>query len=155
MLLLDGNVFFDCNNAAVEMLGYNNKSEMLSAHPSKLSPDFQPDGTASLKLKKCMNQAYKDGFVRFEWTHRKMNGEDLPVEVMLTSIPLAGKQILFTVWRDITERKTIESEIQRSRERMQLLVEGTPHLFFYVQNLDGKIEYISPSVENITGYSVF
>ncbi|MBP9119632.1 MAG: PAS domain S-box protein [Ignavibacterium sp.] len=155
MLLLDGNVFFDCNNAAVEMLGYNNKSEMLSAHPSKLSPDFQPDGTASFtKAEKIMNQAYKDGFVRFEWTHRKMNGEDLPVEVMLTSIPLAGKQILFTVWRDITERKTIESEIQRSRERMQLLVEGTPHLFFYVQNLDGKIEYISPSVENITGYSV-
>ena len=55
---------------------------------------------------------------------------------------------------DITNRKSYESEIQKNQERMQLLVEGTPHLFFYVQNLDGMVEYISPSIKNITGYSV-
>jgi PAS domain S-box-containing protein len=155
MLLLDGEVFFDCNREALNMLGYSSKEEMLSLHPAKLSPEFQPDGLSSFtKAENIMSQAFKNGFMRFEWTHRKKNGEDFPVEVMLTSIPLEGKQILFTVWRDITERKSIELEIQRSRTRMQLLVEGTPHLFFYMQNLDGKIEYISPSVESITGYSV-
>ena len=55
---------------------------------------------------------------------------------------------------DITHRKSIESENQKSKERMQLLVEGTPHLFFYVQNLDGMVQYVSPSIKNITGYSV-
>jgi PAS domain S-box-containing protein len=155
MLLLDGEVFFDCNKEALHMLGYSSKEEMLSLHPAKLSPEFQLDGLSSfIKAENIMSRAFKEGFMRFEWMHRKKNGEDFPVEVMLTAIPLAGKQILFTVWRDITERKSIELELQRSRDRMQVLVEGTPHLFFYMQNLDGKIEYISPSVESITGYSV-
>ncbi|HEX9252238.1 MAG TPA: PAS domain S-box protein, partial [Ignavibacteriaceae bacterium] len=154
MLLLDGEVFFDCNNAAVEMLGYKNKSQMLSVHPAKLSPEYQPDGVSSYtKAERIIKQAYKDGFVKFEWMHRKKSGEDFPIEVMLTSIPLEGKQILFTVWRDITERKNYELEIQKSKDRMRLLVEGTPHLFFYVQNNEGTIEYISPSIENITGHS--
>jgi PAS domain S-box-containing protein len=56
--------------------------------------------------------------------------------------------------RDISERKAIESELQKSKDRMHLLVEGTPQLFFYVQNLEGFVEYISPSIENITGHPV-
>ena len=280
MLLLDGKVFFDCNKAAMEMMGCTTKEQMLSLHPAELSPEFQLDGIpSSKKADKIIKEAFKNGAVRFEWIHRKISGEDFPVEVMLTSIPLAGKQILFTVWRDITERKkteealreseekfrsvteqtsdvvfitdangiimylspasknvfgfevsemiglnftelltpgyietalktfrdaiekgiktqnlellvkrkdgtmffgelngsqfksgnffgtsgtirdiserkAIESELQKSKERMQLLVEGTPHLFFYVQNLQGLVEYVSPSIENITGYSV-
>ena len=55
---------------------------------------------------------------------------------------------------DVTESKSVLTEVQKSKDRMQLLVEGTPHLFFYVQNLQGLVEYISPSIENITGYTV-
>ena len=55
---------------------------------------------------------------------------------------------------DVTESKSVLTEIQKSKDRLQLLVEGTPHLFFYVQNLEGLVEYISPSIENITGYTV-
>ncbi len=155
MLLLDGKVFFDCNKAAVELMGCTSKEQILSNHPSVLSPKFQPDGELSFKKAgRLMKQAYRDGVARFEWVHKKINGEEFPVEVTLTSVPISGKQILFTIWRDISERKIFETEIQRSKERMQLLVEGTPHLFFYVQNLDAMIQYISPSVKNITGYSV-
>ena len=155
MLLLNGNVFFDCNPAALELMGCTSKEQLLFVSPAKLSPDFQPDGISSaIKAKRLIKQAYKDGVVRFDWVHRKISGEDLFVEVMLTSIQLDGKQILFTIWRDITQRKAIEAEVQKSKNRMQLLIEGTPHLFFYVQNQDGNVEYISPSVEEITGYTV-
>ncbi|HEX7357298.1 MAG TPA: PAS domain S-box protein, partial [Ignavibacteriaceae bacterium] len=155
MLLFDGKVFFDCNNSAVELMGCASKDQILSMHPAQLSPKYQPDGDLSLKkAKRLIKQAYTDGVAKFEWVHKKINDEEFPVEVTLTSVPISGKQILFTIWRDISERKIFESEIQKSKDRMQLLVEGTPHLFFYVQDLEAKIQYISPSVENITGYTV-
>lgn len=155
MLLLDGEVFFDCNNAALELMGCKTKDQLLFISPANLSPEFQPDGLSSkIKAQKLIDQAFKEGVARFEWVHRKISGVEFPVEVMLTTIPLDGKQILFTIWRDITERKAIELEIQRSRDRMQLLVEGTPNLFFYVQNINKDIKYISPSVELITGHPV-
>ncbi len=45
------------------------------------------------------------GSHRFEWMHRRMDGEDFWVEVLLTVIPLDGKQILYTVWREIGANK--------------------------------------------------
>ncbi len=42
------------------------------------------------------------------------DGSVLPVEVLLTAIPLDDRQILYTVWRDITKRK-------RAEERLSLL----------------------------------
>ncbi len=50
--------------------------------------------------------------------------------------------------RSITEKALKESE-----ERMKVIIEGTPHLFFYVQDSEANIKYISPSVEKITGYN--
>ncbi|MEO8231855.1 MAG: PAS domain S-box protein, partial [Ignavibacteriota bacterium] len=81
-------------------------------------------------------------------------GEEIPAEVLASMITLNGKNVVQGVFRNISERRKIESEFQKSKERMELLIEGTPHLFFYVQDLKGNIEYISPSIENITGYPV-
>lgn len=44
--------------------------------------------------------------------------------------------------------------ITQSENRMRVIVEGTPNLFFYTQNLNADITYTSPTVYNITGYTV-
>ncbi len=51
-------------------------------------------------------------------------------------------------------RTITENALRESEERMKVIIEGTPHLFFYVQDKDANIKYISPSVEKITGYSI-
>ncbi len=56
--------------------------------------------------------------------------------------------------RDITKRKLAEQKLKLSEEKMRMIVEGTPYLFFYLQDVSGKINYISPSVEIITGHSI-
>lgn len=56
--------------------------------------------------------------------------------------------------RDITERKLAEGELKASEDKMRMLVEGTPHFFFYTQDANANITYVSPTVEKITGYSV-
>lgn len=49
MLLLDRDVFIDCNPAAVKMFACTNKKQLLNLHPSDLSPEKQPDGCLSRK----------------------------------------------------------------------------------------------------------
>jgi len=56
--------------------------------------------------------------------------------------------------RDISKRKIAEQRLSESEEKMRLIVEGTPYLFFYIQDTKGKITYISQSVEKITGHTV-
>src|SRR5215472_18105779 len=46
-LLIDGGVFVDCNRAALELLGFAGKPELLSHSPAALLLPIQSDGTNS------------------------------------------------------------------------------------------------------------
>lgn len=113
LLLIDGHNFIDCNQATLDMLGYPTKQELYNIHPSLLSPEKQPDGReSSEKANEMIQIAFQKGSHRFEWEHIRKNGEVFPVEVLLTSIPYGEKNLLYTVWRDISERKKAEAEIE-------------------------------------------
>ncbi len=127
ILLIDGETFVDCNEATARMLGYPNREEFLMTHPSELSPPTQADGRNSFEKANAMIEAAcEKGFHRFEWTHRKADGEDFPVEVSLTPIPYKGKTILHCLWRDLTQYKEAEEEHERSRRMLQKILESMP-----------------------------
>ena len=110
-LVIDQNRFVDCNDAVVKLLRYRNKVDLLGTHPSELSPETQPDGRSSCeKADEMMAIAFKNGSHRFEWDHKRADGEVFPVEVLLTAVPSEDRRILHVVWRDITDRKRAEEE---------------------------------------------
>ena len=124
--IIDDNLFVDCNQAAVDILGYPNKDSLLNSHPSELSPEFQPDGEASYaKAEKMMLLAKEKGVHRFEWTHKRWDKSDFIAEVSLSAITLQGKEVLVCRWRDITEHKEAENIIQASEEKYRALFEYT------------------------------
>ncbi len=55
ILLIDGGIFVDCNQAAVQMLQYSSKEELLSTHPSALSPPFQTAGRSLFEANEMIN----------------------------------------------------------------------------------------------------
>ncbi len=117
ILLIDDGKFIDCNQAAIDMLRYPDKQTLLDVHPSELSPPIQEDGVESfVKANMMMSLAYETGCHRFEWIHTRHDGEDFPVEVLLTAIPFEGRELLHVVWRDITERRLIERALSRSQK---------------------------------------
>lgn len=54
---------------------------------------------------------------------------------------------------DITEKIKFRDQLIETNEKLKLLVEGIPYFFFYTHDTEGRITYISPSVEKITGYT--
>lgn len=126
VLLIDGEHFVDCNEATARMLGYASRHEFLQPHPSELSPPTQPDGRNSFeKANEMMKIASERGFHQFEWVHRRSNGEDFPVEVSLTSILLHGKNVIYCMWRDLTERKRNEKRLNETLESLRNAVKAT------------------------------
>ncbi|MGF1578323.1 MAG: response regulator [Gemmataceae bacterium] len=99
----------DCNHAAVEMLRCNSKDELMSFQPSYFSPEFQPDGSRSeVKAEEMEAIASRRRYHRFDWVHRRMDGEEFPVEVTLTPVMLGEQRTMLAVWHDLTERKRKE-----------------------------------------------
>ncbi|WP_439585292.1 PAS domain-containing protein [Dyadobacter bucti] len=129
-LLLDEHGIIDCNNAAIEMLRCKDKVELLSMHPATFSPEFQPDGQLSAEKSLIMDKlAYETGYNRFEWIHKRMDGEEFPVEVTLNPVHINNKKVLLVVWHDITHRKHAEELIRRNQamlaESQQLTHSGS------------------------------
>ncbi|MDD4202700.1 MAG: PAS domain S-box protein [Candidatus Omnitrophica bacterium] len=125
ILLIDDNKFIECNDATRKMLGYSNKEEFLNAHPSVLSPEFQPDGTrSSEKADQMIAIAVKEGFNRFEWIHTRVHGENFPVEVSLTPISYKGKTIIHCLWRDISNEKEAMENLHQFKTIVKQAPEG-------------------------------
>jgi len=107
--------FIDSNPAAVALLRCKDKAQLLGQRLSVFSPDRQPDGRRSSEKAAVMrNLAYEKGYHRFEWLHRKFDGELFSTIVTLTAVHLNNELVLLGVWHDITERKTAEKIIQRN-----------------------------------------
>jgi signal transduction histidine kinase len=63
----------------------------------------------------------REGSSRFEWIHKKISGEEFWTDTSLTVIPIGGKNFIYCVWRDITDRKRAEEELRRSHEQPRIL----------------------------------
>ncbi|UCG71253.1 MAG: response regulator [Chromatiales bacterium] len=116
-LIFDDNGIVDCNEAAVRLLRYDDKEDLLSHHPSEFSPEFQPDGRRSdEKSLEVDETARRLGHHLFEWMHRKKDGEEFLVEVSMTPVELEGKTAMLGVWHDLTERKQTEDALRAAKD---------------------------------------
>jgi len=118
VMLHDENQYLSANPAVVQMFGYESEAELIGLHPRFTSPPTQPSGEDSGPLaEKHIRECLTKGKARFEWVSRRKNGEDFPVEVILTRIQWGGKQIIQAAVNDISHRKQAEQELLNALAR--------------------------------------
>ena len=128
--------FIDCNQAAVVLLGYDDKEDLLVRNRQDYSPEYQKDGGQSdAKGREMASLAFKQGYLQFDWVVRKKSGEAFPVEVIMTRIELDGKQVLLTALHDLTERKRLENDLQ---SRITELNEAHSTMVKMMEDLEGE-----------------
>lgn len=155
ILLISKNTFVDCNEATARMLGYNTREEFLQTHPSELSPPEQPDGRSSFeKAEEMMQLALEKGFHRFEWIHRRANGEDFPVEVSLTPIVHEGRTLLYCIWRNITQEKKSQTALHNAHARTRALMESVQAGIVMIRASDRIIVEANPAAARMAGVEV-
>ena len=115
--IIDNHHFVECNQTAVDILGYPDKESLKNTHPSVLSPEYQPDGESSFtKAERMMNLAQEKGLHRFEWVHTRKDGGNFFAEVTLSTMTFQGRPAIHCVWRDITARKQAEDALVRAKD---------------------------------------
>ncbi len=132
IMILDNGHFADCNTTTLTMFGYGSKQEFLALHPADVSPSLQPRGSDSrTAADQHIATALTYGTDRFEWTHRRRNGEEFPAEVWMTAHQLNEQPVLQATVRDITEQKKSEQLILQQNEEQQVILDSSPIMIFY------------------------
>jgi PAS domain S-box-containing protein len=150
-------VLVNCNEAAVQLVGANNKEEVLRMRPEDFSPPLQPDGSSSAeKTAKIIALVQKQNTYRFEWMMRRLDGIEVPTDVSATAVLMGGKRFHVVISRDISERKKAERDLLElnqslerrvaertaalttSEERFRALVEHAPEAIVVFEGDSGR-----------------
>ena len=117
ILVFSDTGILECNEAAIKILGFDSKNELLQHHPAEFSPEYQPDGRSSKEKSQEMDRlAEVQGSHVFEWVHQKRDGTEFLVEVSLSHLSWGDKNALLVIWNDLSEKRHRELQmIQTSK----------------------------------------
>lgn len=153
-LLLSNGVFTDCNEATVNMLK-GKREQIIGVSPDKLSPEFQPGGNSSRESALMhIQKTLTSGTNKFEWLHRRFDGTDFWTEVTSTSLFIHGEPVNFVTWRDITERKYREEEIQKTSDRILAQNQILSRLTISPAIVKGEVEKFSQELTELVSISL-
>jgi signal transduction histidine kinase/FixJ family two-component response regulator/HPt (histidine-containing phosphotransfer) domain-containing protein len=104
----------DCNQESVKMFEMLDKQDFIENF-YHLSPEYQPDGILSKdKGIELVGNALREGYSRFEWTHQKMNGEQIPVEVICIRVKHKNEFTVTEYIRDLREQRKMIAEMRKA-----------------------------------------
>jgi PAS domain S-box-containing protein len=140
--------FLDVNPAAIRMLGYENKEELLKAPADRHFADAAERAALIAELQ-------KRGFVRNrELSLRRKDGSLLHARNSSVAIRDAkGEFVRFQgSLVDITEREQMEKRLREEQEFVRRLIASFPDVIA-VLDTNGRYTFVSPRVQEILGYT--
>ena len=141
-------IFLDVNPAAMRMYGYT-REEMVGNTPEMLTATGLNDMDAT---KAMLERAFTGKTQRFEWWGRRKNGEIFPKDVVLNKGKYFGKDVVFAMARDITERFEVLEALKKSEDKYRSLTHQLP-VGVYRTTPDGSMIFSNPALVKILGYA--
>jgi len=126
--------FIDCNESALSLFELpNNKQEYFDKF-HLLSPEYQPDGSlSSRKMRENIEKTLSEGYYYFTWMHQKLNGEQIPCDVIGVRVKFNNEYALAFYLRDLRELKQMMSGIE-SREHLLNTVNAAANILLSIND---------------------
>lgn len=105
--------FIEVNELACSQLGYS-REELARLDPAALTDPGYRDGMAA-----AMARLARDQHAVFETALMARDGRSIPVEVSTRMLELQGRRMLFSLVRDITQRKLADDEIRKLNSELE------------------------------------
>jgi PAS domain S-box-containing protein len=132
----------DANDAAASFYGWS-VAELRTMHVDEINTLSMEE----LRLEFDKIRSKKKN--HFEFRHRLADGSIRDVEVYSGTISTGNKEYIHSIVHDVTQRKRAE----RERERLQAAIDQAGETIV-ITDTEGRIEYINPVAEKVTGYSM-
>ena len=153
VMLLDEERFLDCNESTLRVFRVNSKEEFCRKHPADFSPPQQPGGHDSMELaNQQIRTALRDGSNRFEWVHRRADGELFPAEVVLSPAHFEGRLVLQALVRDETQRKQAEEQLRANEEKLRTISEAALDAVIMMDSAGCAVHW-NPAAQRMFGYT--
>ena len=143
-----GGRFVDCNQAFLDMLGYETKEELLQIYiPTDLY--VNPEDRKVLQ-----ERIERDGYIKdWEVEFKRKDGSKITVLHTAHALRDEGGRIVgyegMSV--DITERKRLEEELRASNEFLRSLIESSPYGII-ASDMKGNVVIFNRGAEELLGY---
>ena len=111
--------FVEFNDAACSGLGYT-REEFSRLTLADINPQY--DRAAVFAR---IREIIRDGGLQFDTQRRRKDGALTDVRVSAKPIRLQGRTFVSNIWWDITERSTMQAQLDRERQRLQDIIDGT------------------------------
>lgn len=147
--ITEGMNFVYLNEALCQMYGYS--AEELYALPSFLDL-VAPEERDRLVERLRLRLQGVDTSDRGETTVIRKDGQRIGIEYSMKLMPVGDHPRVFSIIRDITERKQVEEDLRTSEERRRLIIEGT-YDAFVAMDTTGVITAWNRQAEIIFGWS--
>jgi len=136
----------DCNLESLRIFDMKSKDEYCNRF-FELSPEYQQDGRLTKEVAfENVKKAFNEGYCRFEWLHRKLDGEMIPCDVTLVRVEYNNDFIVMGYTYDLRElRKTIAqmNESRRSLSIMENILNGIDAVIYVTVPDTGEILFVN------------
>ncbi len=139
--------FIDVNPAASEMYGYS-REEFIGSTPDMLSA---PGKNNPQKTARHLELAFAGAPQRFEWWGKRKTGEIFPKEVVLNRGTYFGKEVVFAMARDISDRFSAIEALKKSEDKYRSLTNQLP-VGVYRSTPGGQLIYANPTLVKMLNY---
>jgi PAS domain S-box-containing protein len=136
----------DANQAVTDLLGYS-RDELMGMTPFELSAE--PDKGVALLERTGHGEGLEIKVQRRNTRHK--DGRIIPVELVATSFELEGRSKLLGAMRDISNKVSLEQELENQRLQLTKLLETIPY-GIEETDLQGSIIYANPAYHHLFGY---
>jgi len=129
-----GNGFLEVNREACRQLGYT-KKELLRKKPFDIIGRNQAEFS-----KKRTNRFKADGRFK-QCMHRRKDGTEFPVEMVVRKIICRGQPASFAIVKDISKEKRINAAMADSEKELHAILDNAPVYVFMTRN--ERITYVN------------